>query len=41
MNTKAKKTFGELYQRTKDREELIRNLGFNLVVMWESNWNNK
>ena len=40
MNTKVKKTFGELYQRTIDREELIRNLGFNLVVIWESDWDN-
>ena len=39
MNTKAKKTFGELYQKTIDREELIRGLGFNLVVMWESDYN--
>lgn len=38
MNTKVKKTFGELYQRTIDREELIRSLGFKLVVMWESEY---
>ena len=38
MNTTAKKTFGELYRRTIEREELIRELGFNLVVMWESDY---
>jgi G:T-mismatch repair DNA endonuclease (very short patch repair protein) len=29
---------GELYRRTKLREEEILNLGYNLVVMWESDW---
>jgi len=38
MNTKVKKTFGDLYENTLNREELIRNLGFNLVVVWESDW---
>jgi G:T-mismatch repair DNA endonuclease (very short patch repair protein) len=33
------KTFGELYQKTLEREQLIREMGFNLVVMWESDWN--
>jgi hypothetical protein len=31
-------TFGELYQRTKLREEEILNLGYNLVVMWENDF---
>ena len=34
----VKKTFGDLYENTLNREELIRNLGFNLVVVWESDW---
>lgn len=34
----AKKTFGELYRRTIEREELIGELGFDLVVMWESDY---
>ena len=39
MNKTAKKTFGELYEKTCHREELIRSLGFKLVVIWESDWN--
>ena len=35
----GQKTFGELYQKTLEREQLIRDMGFNLVVMWESDWN--
>ena len=33
------KTFGYLYQKTLEREQLIRDMGFNLVVIWESDWN--
>lgn len=29
---------GELYDKTIEREEVIRNLGFNLVSIWESEW---
>ena len=29
------KTFGELYEKTIKKEEIIRGLGYNLVVMWE------
>jgi hypothetical protein len=32
------KTYGELYQKTLEREQLIRDLGYNLVVMWEHDW---
>ena len=32
------KTYGELYKKTLDREQLIRDLGYNLVVMWEHDW---
>ena len=39
INQVSKKTFGELYQKTLEREQLIRDMGFNLVVMWESDWN--
>ena len=38
MNSTAKKSFGELHEKTLKREELIRTLGFKLVVMWESDW---
>ena len=39
MNNTTNMTFGELYQKTLEREQLIREMGFNLVVMWESDWN--
>lgn len=32
------KKFGELYQKTIDREKLIKAKGYNLVVMWEYDW---
>ena len=38
-NPFSKKTFGELYENTLMREQKIRELGYNLVVMWESDWN--
>ena len=31
--------YGELYENTLKREHLIKDLGYNLVVMWEYNWN--
>ncbi|MCK9369669.1 hypothetical protein M0R04_07155 [Candidatus Dojkabacteria bacterium] len=34
----SNKTAGELYQATIKREEKIRSLGYNLVVMWESDF---
>jgi len=41
MNKRSKKTFGELYQKTLNREALIINAGYNLVVMWESDFKKK
>ena len=32
------KNYGELYQKTIERETLIKDLGYNLVVMWERDW---
>lgn len=40
MNIVSKKTFGELYQNTLEKEEVIKKLGYNLVVMWERDWIN-
>jgi hypothetical protein len=34
------KKYGDLYQKTLEREQLIRDLGYNLVVMWEYDWDN-
>jgi hypothetical protein len=39
-NKSTKCAFGELYERTKAREEEILALGYNLVVMWENDWIN-
>ena len=32
------KTFGELYKNTLQKEKLIQELGYNLVVIWEYDW---
>ena len=33
------KNYGELYQNTKEREKVIETMGYNLIVMWEYDWN--
>ncbi len=38
INKKNGSTFGELYQKTLDREQKIKDMGFNLVTIWESDW---
>ncbi|CAH6419832.1 Hypothetical protein HVR_LOCUS913, partial [uncultured virus] len=38
MNTRAGKTFGELYQKTIEREEFIRSQGYTLITIWESDF---
>lgn len=38
INVANKKTFGELYLATLDREKLIKEAGYNLVSMWESDF---
>jgi hypothetical protein len=37
-NPRCKKLFGELYDRTVRRDQEVILAGFNLVVMWESDW---
>ena len=39
INKRNGKTFGELYQKTLEREQLIKELGYNLVIIWENDWN--
>lgn len=39
INQSTNCTFGELYQRTIDREQQIRDLGYNLITIWENDWN--
>ena len=36
INEKIGVSFGELYERTINREKLIRKLGYELITMWES-----
>jgi len=38
INKRNGKTFGELYQNTLHREQQIRDMGFNLIIMWERDW---
>ena len=35
------KTFEELYQRTLERDEKIRSMGYNLIVMWEMDFHHE
>jgi len=41
INDKNGKTFGQLYQNTIIRETLIKSAGYNIVSIWESDWNNR
>jgi Zn finger protein HypA/HybF involved in hydrogenase expression len=36
INAVTKKTFGEMYQETLQKENFIKSQGYNLVTMWES-----
>lgn len=38
INSRAKKSFGELYNNTLEREQRIISSGYNLVTTWESDW---
>jgi len=35
INPRTKTTYGELYKKTLDRENLIKNAGYELIVKWE------
>lgn len=39
-NPKCHKTFGELYDNTFKIFEKLKNLGYNIKYIWESDWNN-
>ena len=39
MNNVSKRSMGTLYKRTINREQKIKELGYILVIMWESDWN--
>jgi hypothetical protein len=38
MNKMTKKSFGELYRKTMEREDAIKMAGYKLVTIWESEW---
>jgi hypothetical protein len=38
INEMTKTTMGELYAKTLERDDRIRELGYNLIIMWESDW---
>ena len=37
-NSVCKKTMGELYKRTLEKENMIKKLGYKLVTVWEDEW---
>ena len=40
VNKTSKKTFGELYQYTLDKENKLKDLGYNVISIWESDFVN-
>lgn len=38
INPKLKITYGQLYQKTLDRLNMITEAGYNLVTIWENEW---
>ena len=38
INETTKTTMGELYDKTLERENRIRELGYNLIIIWEMDW---
>jgi hypothetical protein len=38
LNTIVGKTYKELYENTLKREQEIKDLGFNLEIIWENDW---
>ena len=37
-NNVSNKTMGYLYKKTLEREQKIKDLGYNLITMWEYDW---
>tara|TARA_X000000950_G_scaffold28011_1_gene30158 strand:+ start:889 stop:1020 length:132 start_codon:yes stop_codon:yes gene_type:complete len=38
MNPSVKKTFGELYEITINKEKQLKKSGYKIVSIWESEW---
>jgi G:T-mismatch repair DNA endonuclease (very short patch repair protein) len=39
INTMLKKTYGELYLRTMEKERRLKEAGYHLITIWETDWN--
>lgn len=39
INKSSKKTFRELYEKTIQRETMIKSAGYKIIYIWESDWN--
>jgi|ERR1035437_925287 hypothetical protein len=39
INPRSKKSFGELYSQTIDRQNILINSGYKVISMWENDWN--
>ena len=39
INKATGKSMGELYQHAIERENVIKSLNYNLIVIWENKWN--
>ena len=40
INKTCNITHGELHEKTLKKEQIIKDLGYNLITMWESDWKN-
>jgi hypothetical protein len=38
INPRTKSTFGDLYEKTKQKEQTLINAGYNVISIWESDW---
>ena len=41
LNRVSKLTFGELYQKTLDKENKLKELGYNVISIWETDFLNE
>jgi hypothetical protein len=41
INSRNKKTYGELFEITQEKRKLILDAGYNLIEIWHSDWKNK
>jgi len=38
INLKTNTTYGSLYEKTKNKIKLLKNKGYNIKEIWESEW---